>query len=235
MNQTASQAAMPASRAAGIVIAASTILSILFVAFDEGASGHGKAEILASMVSLRHPHQLVHLVAALCLTGFGFGFAALAQRAGLRRPPVLAALLCYLTGCLAMLSGVLIDGFISVDLALKYAGAAPDELAIGYQLVQFCYVVLQNLASLSWVMQALGVLFMGAALLADGGARRKLGMVGLLGGAAPIVAIAAGYPNMDQTLVLGIMLAQAVWHLSSAVFLIRAETAAPAWGRMAAA
>ncbi len=208
-------------RAAGLVLAACAVISVIDVALDIGASGHTKAEILASMVDLRARHQLVHMIAMACLAGLAFGFTTLAQQANLRRAPVLAGLICYLVGTLAMMGGVLIDGFITIDLALSYVKGTPEEVATGYHLIQFAYVVLQNLANLSWVMQACGVLLVSSALVTDAGRARMLGLVGLAAGALPIVAIAATYPNMSQTLVVGILLVQGIWNLSAAAFLIR--------------
>ena len=232
MHHTASATDQGKQRAAGIALIASTIISIVTVAMDVGATGSNKAEVLASMVSIGVRHQLVHVVALCCLLGFGFGVTALAQRAGLRRAPVLAGLICYLTGCVAMMGAVLMDGFVTVDLARAYASAPAADQLIGYNMIQYSYIILQNLANIAWMMQALGVLVFSTALLRE---RRVLAMTGLVTGALPAIAIIATYPQMGLTLVVGIMLAQSLWHIGAGVSLLRGDVGAGSRMPMAAA
>jgi hypothetical protein len=228
MHHTVSAAEQNGTRAAGVALIASTLLSIATVAQDVGPSGRNKAEILASMVNLHVRHQLVHVVALACLLGFAFGVITLAQRAGLRRPAVLAGLVCYLAGCLAMVGAVMCDGFITVDLALKFASGSPEEVATGYGLIQFTNVVLQDLATVSWALQAVGVLLLSAALFSGQGRRRVPGVVGLVSGALPILALAYAYPHMGLALVVGIMVAQSAWHLCAGAWLLRGDAPATA-------
>jgi len=213
------------TRAAGVAMVASTIISIITVALDVGPSGRSKAELLAGMAAVSGRHQFVHIVAMCCLLGFAFGVTTLAQRAGTRRWPVLAGLICYLAGCGAMMGAVLMDGFISVDLALKFADGTAEDIATGYGLVQFTNVLLQNLANIAWMMQAVGVLLISIALVRDHGRRRVLGTIGLATGSLPAIAIVATYPHMDLTLVVGIMVAQAAWHVCVGVLLLRGDAA----------
>ena len=234
MNQI-TETEQASTRAAGIAMVASTIISIVTVALDVGPSGRSKADILAGMAAVSGRHQFVHIVAMCCLLGFAFGVTTLAQRAGTRRWPVLAGLVCYLAGCGAMAGAVLMDGFVSVDLALKFAGGTPEDVATGYGLVQFSDVVLQNLANIAWMMQAIGVLLISIALVRDHGGRRVLGAVGLATGSLPAIAIVATYPHMNLTLVVGIMVAQAAWHLSVGALLLRSDAAGVSRAAMAAA
>ena len=72
---------LPAARAAGIAIAAATVLSIIFVALDGPASGSTPLEILQSMAGMRTTKEMVHSVAiasvlAYCLCLFGVCVAA---------------------------------------------------------------------------------------------------------------------------------------------------------------
>src|SRR5471032_3324440 len=117
-----------ASRSAGWVIAAATVLSTIFVAMDQGASGTTPQEVMNSMVAMRPMKALVHAVAIASVLAYAFGYATLAARLDLRRPLVLASLTTYLIGCVAMIGATTLDGFVSGDLAAMFAGASPDSV-----------------------------------------------------------------------------------------------------------
>jgi hypothetical protein len=78
---------------------------------------------------------------------------------------------------------------------------------------------------MSWGLEAMGALALSAALFADGGARRRLGALGLVAAAAPIVTIAASGPAMDTMVVVAILLTQAVWNVVCAIALWRRDRA----------
>src|SRR3954471_6587364 len=62
------------SKAAGILIAASAIISIVAVALDATTSGKDVVTIMNSMISIQQSHQNVHMIAMACLGGLMFGF-----------------------------------------------------------------------------------------------------------------------------------------------------------------
>jgi hypothetical protein len=119
------------TRGAGIAIALSALASIAAVALDSMAQGSDPLAILHSMVAIRESHQLVHIVAMACLGGLMFGFTVLSQRLGLRRAPVLAALIAYGAGSMLMLVATVIDGFISTDMAALFVTGTPEAVRTG--------------------------------------------------------------------------------------------------------
>jgi hypothetical protein len=65
-----------------------------------------------------------------------FGFTVLSQRLGLRRAPVLAALIAYGAGSMLMLVATVIDGFISTDMAALFVTGTPEAVRTGYWMIQ---------------------------------------------------------------------------------------------------
>ncbi|MES2047006.1 MAG: hypothetical protein V4447_01290 [Pseudomonadota bacterium] len=206
---------------AGFAIACATLLSILFVALDEGASGATPLAIMQSMLKMRDMKALVHGVAIASVLAYAFGYASLAARLDLRRPLVLAGLTTYLIGCVAMIGATILDGFISTDVAAQFVKASPEGIKLGYNLIVFLGVAITDLAKLGWVLQACAALAWAIVLIAERGLYRTVGLIGLLSGGLVLTAVLASGANMSLTAILSILLAQAIWNLAAATLLIR--------------
>ncbi|RFP08152.1 hypothetical protein D0T23_30455 [Duganella sp. BJB475] len=209
------------ARAAGLAIAAATILSTIFVALDQGASGTTPQEIMTSMVAMRAMKSLVHTVAIASVLAYAFGYASLATRLDLRRPLVLGSLTTYLIGCVAMIGATTLDGFVSGDLAAIFAGASPDGVKQGYNMITFTGVALTEMARVGWVLQAIAGIGWSLVLLGGRGLQRGIGLLGLLSGALVVGTVVVVGVNMDLAAILSILVAQAVWNLAAAFLLVR--------------
>jgi hypothetical protein len=208
------------ARSAGFVILLSALASLVAVALDSSAQGSDPLSILQSMVRIRGSHQLVHIVAMACLGGFMYGFTVLSQRLGLRRAPVLAGLIAYSAGSMLMLVATIIDGFISTDTAALFATKSPEAVRAGYWMIQaMAGVALTDIARVAWVCQSVAAVAWSLALLRDAGLARKVGLIGLVVGALPGVAVVAAGSRITETVVVGILLLQALWNLAAAAYL----------------
>ena len=217
------------SRTAGVTIALSAIASIVFVALDQGARGKDALSIMQSMVATQPMHQFVHVVAMACLTGFIYGYTVLSQRLGLNRTPVLVGLVSYGLGTVLMMLAAVIDGFVSTDAAAMFVGGAPAGVETGFQIVNaLSGVLLPDLARVSWVLQSAAAVAWSVAMLRDRGMQRAVGCIGLLAGALPAVIVSVVGTHMTDAVVVGILLAQAIWNLAAAALLIRGNRSAHA-------
>jgi hypothetical protein len=222
------------STAAGLVILLSAIASIAAVALDRMATGSDPLSILQSVVQIGPWHAGVHVVAMACIGGFMYGYTVLSRRLGLHRAPVLAGLIAYGFGSVLMLIATTIDGFISTGTAALFVNKSPEAVRFGYWMFATMEgVALTAIASVAWVCQSVAALGWACAMLGERGLARKLGMTGLVSGALPAVAVFVAGANMTETVVVGILLVQAVWNLTAAVYLfsgakasVQAHTAA---------
>jgi len=212
-------------RLAGFLMLAAAVASIVFVAIDPVSTGADARAILQSMTANAPTHRLVHAVEMACVLGLAFGMASLGRRIGADRPAVRLGTLAYLAGSVAMMGATVVDGFITGDAAAYFLGAG-HSAETGREVVHMCYAVIQDLAMVSWFLQAVGVLAFGTALVGERGWARAAGVVGLVTGALPPLAIVATYPRMDTAVVVGILLAQLAWNAAAGVLLLR--RAAPA-------
>jgi hypothetical protein len=218
-------AARSVARSAGLIIIISALASIAAVALDSAAQGRDPQSILQSMVNIRESHQLVHVVAMACIGGLMFGFTVLSQRLGLRRAPVLAGLIAYGAGSMLMFIATIIDGFIGTDTAALFVTKSPEAVRAGYWMIQvIAGVALTDIARVAWVCQSLAAVAWSLALLRDTGLGRKVGMIGVVTGALPGVAVVVAGANMTESVVVGVLLLQGLWNLGAAAYLLFGAT-----------
>jgi len=209
------------TRAAGIAIAAATIISTIFVALDRSGGGSNPLEILQGIARLQGLKELVHGVAIASVCGYAFGYTVLARRLGLHRPLVLAGLVAYLFGCAAMIGATILDGFVTPHVAADAITAAPERVAFAYNLVHYLGVVLNDLAKLGWILQAAAALAWSITLIRENGFNRAIGAIGLFSSGLVVVLVAGSATNMSMTSLLSVLLAQLIWNIAAAVVLIR--------------
>ena len=163
----------------------------------------------------------MHGVAIASVCAYGFGYATLARRLGLQRPEVLAGLLVYLLGCVAMIGATILDGFVTPHIAADAIAAAPQRIAFAYNLVHFIGIVLNDLAKLGWVLQAVATLAWSVTLLHKPGLPRTVGVTGMLSSALVVALIAGSATDMTMTSLLSVLFAQLTWNLAAAAYLMR--------------
>ncbi|WP_082568039.1 hypothetical protein [Pelomonas sp. Root1217] len=218
-----SQATAPAdTRAAGIAIALATVLSTVFVALDESGGGKGQLEILQSIAQLQGLKAAVHGVAIASLCAYAFGYAALARRLSLRHATVLAGLAFYLMGCIALMGATIVDGFVIPHLAADAIVGSPTRLQVGYELVHAAGLALTDAAKIGWLLQAAGGLAWTGVLLGKAGVARVVGAMGSVANLAVAAAVQGASVNMTMTSILTVLLAQLIWNLAAAFWLVRA-------------
>jgi hypothetical protein len=215
------------TRAAGIAIVAATIISTIFVALDRSGGGSNELEILQGIARLQGLKELVHGVAIASVCAYGFGYAALARRLGLQRPLVLAGLVTYLFGCVAMIGATIIDGFVTPHIATEAITAAPERIAFAYNLVHYLGTVLNDLAKLGWILQAVAALAWSITLIHERGVNRLIGITGFLSSALVAIIVFASATDMTMTSLLSVLLAQLIWNIAAAVVLIREPSRIP--------
>lgn len=214
------------TRSAGIAIAAATIVSTIFVALDRSGGGSNALEVLQGIAKLQVLKEVVHGVAIASVCAYAFGYAALARRLGLARPLVLAGLTLYLFGCVAMIGATILDGFVTPHIAMDAIAGSTYAVKFAYALIRSVGIVLNDLAKLGWILQAVGTLAWSFELVRDGGFNRAIGVIGLSSSGMVIALIAGSATNMSMTSLLSVLLAQLIWNVAAAVLLVRASTSA---------
>jgi len=210
------------TRSAGAAIAAATIVSTIFVALDRSGGGSNPLQILQGIAGLTLLKEAVHGVAIASVCAYAFGYVSLSRRLGLHRPVVLAGLVAYLIGCIAMVAATLLDGFVTPHIAGDAILATdPARVQFAYDLVHYIGVVLNDAAKLGWILQAIGAAAWSLVLIGERRAARMVGALGLASSVLVCVLVSVSAVNMSMASLLGMLLAQLVWNVAAAVFLFR--------------
>lgn len=107
------------------------------------------------------------------------------------------------------------------DTAALFATKSPEAVRVGYWMTQaMAGVALTDIARVAWVCQSVAAVAWSRAMLRDAGLARKAGLAGLVTGALPGVAVVAVGAHMTVTVVVGILLVQALWNLTAAAYLL---------------
>jgi hypothetical protein len=220
-NATPTAPDMPRGRAAGIAIAAATVISTIFVALDRSGGGNNALEVLQGIAKLVALKEAVHAVAIASVCAYAFGFTVLARRLGLHRPLVLGGLTTFLIGCVAMVGATIIDGFVTPHIAIDAITHSPERAIAAYDTIRYLGDMLNDLAKLGWVLQAAGALAWSVALMQEKGFDRVIGLTGLVSSALVLMLVVGADTNMSMSSLLGVLVAQLIWNIAAAVLLIR--------------
>ncbi len=204
-------------RIAGIVLVATTLLSILMMAHHPSASTHEPASLAADIAGTATLSRVVHGVLIAIIGAELWAFIVFSARLG--RGFARAATVAYGIGTGAMIGAALISGFVVSGLGVYYAGA-PDPAPFA-ELARACMAGNQALAKLGVVAMSAAIVLWSLALLRDPARERWIAVVGFVTGLAPAIALFAGAIRLDVHGMLLVVVAQAIWNLAAGTALIR--------------
>ncbi|HTD04672.1 hypothetical protein [Undibacterium sp.] len=147
-------------RRAAMAIAATTGLALVALSHHPVASHTASAqETLAQMVALQGTDGIVHGMLIVMLAILAAGFAVFGALLGARRPAVMFAITAYGLGCCAMVAAMLLDGFVTPQMARQFISAPEADIEV-------VRVVMRSLGTVIQVLTKAGLLSICAALLA---------------------------------------------------------------------
>jgi hypothetical protein len=209
------------ARIAGIVLVATTLLSILMMAHHPTATTHEPASLAADIAGKATLSRVVHgsLIAMIGLELYAF--VVFAGRIAQGRSAARAGVVAYAIGAGAMIGAALISGFVMSSLAGYYAGTSDPAPFVDF--ARLAMTGNQALANLGVIAMSAAIVLWAIALLHDRARARWLAIVGFVTGLAPAIALVAGAIRLDVHGMLLVVLAQAIWNLAAGIELIRGK------------
>lgn len=205
--------------APGIVLVATTVLAVVGMLHHPTGGGRSGEELADSLARVAGMSKLVHgaMIGAEVL--LLYALAAHAVRRGLERPAVLAGLVAYGVGAIAMIPPPIIDGFVIPDLALR-AQSDAEMRAVLAPLIAFAFGMAIAFAKLASALISAGVVFFSIDLLHERGAARWVGGLGVAIGVAAGAAVVSGVVALDARGMTAIVIAWSVWYAALGVLLV---------------
>lgn len=149
-----------------------------------------------------------------------FGLADVSRRMGLARAPVLAGLVFYALGAMAVISAAVMSGFVAGDAIEAAAGMTGAARELPAQQLHYTHWLNQGYAAVFVAASCAGILCWSAALWSMG-RLRGLAVVGVLAGLGGVAALFAGPAVISVHGFLLLVLSQAIWTLTLGVTLLR--------------
>jgi hypothetical protein len=157
---------------------------------------------------------------ALMLMGY-WALTEFALQRGVERPLVRAGLVFYGAGVMAMIGAAAVAGFMTAKAPALAARSADTDLHLAALLINFTGLMNETMANLGMVAMSAGILAWSIGLLHSAGWPRAVGIIGVLVGVGPAVALIAGGLNLNVVGMMLVILGQAVWNVGIGVLLIR--------------
>jgi hypothetical protein len=203
-------------RSSGVAIGVGWIAMVACMATHPTATSH---EFIAEVQREALATRIVHGAAIASLWLAGLGLLRLAERLGTRSIRVRGAIVAYAVGAVFLSAAATVNGFVVPGLALSFDEAQIETFR---PLLQLCREANRACDYAGIVALCASLALWSLALVGrPGAASRTLGVLGLVLGVLPLVALAAGHLPMTVHGMGAFVLGQAVWYVVIAVRMVR--------------
>jgi hypothetical protein len=214
-------AQLPSGRTTGIVIGTGSILTVVFMAYHPTIHVHAADDFIAEINRVAFVNRIVHGVLIALVGVLVCGFSCLASRLGSSSGIVRAGLVAYIMGAIAMTTAATINGFVLADFVSVYESRSKESVQIMTHVVAYGSVANRICSSMGVLGMSSAVALWSISLIGRPGALRVIGLLGCVAGTGPVLAMLAGYLQMDVHGMLAFVLVQTLWSLAIAAQLIR--------------
>ena len=206
---------------AGAVIGLAAVLAVVMILHHPVVHG-GAGAIMASAERLAGVDRVVHGVLIGLMGLLILGFLHLTQRLGFQRPAAAAGFVAFAGGSVLVCIAATFDGFVVPDVAGWCTAPGHVCAGSGTDMLVLISAAIQDFTKISFVAQSIGLICWGIALLTgrEGWAGRVVGILGLIGGAAPAVILLGSHIVLSPHSLLMIFGCYGVWYLAAAAWLI---------------
>ena len=209
------------TRIPGVALVAGAILAVAAMTHHPTASSGGDFAAFARNVDrIAAVNQAVHGVMIALLAVLTWTLVAFAARRGLHRPLVMAGLIAWAIGVVMMVIPPVFNGFVVVDIARR-ALASPDAVDMLRVTLQVLSSAVGVIVMIGTIGMSLAVFLWSADLTREAGAARWTGVLGLVAGAALVIAVPTRIPRLDATGMTLVVAAWAAWFLALGILMIR--------------
>jgi len=178
---------------------------------------------LAAMIKEEATHRffdgVVHGGFIVTLDALIICFVFLSRFLGSARVPVVIGLVCFCTGCGALIASMILDGFATPAIAVRFAGA--DDLQPAKTLLILVGTLISFLMPMGVLFQSVAMLSWSWVIAKGRGLRRAVGAFGFAVALSLIVATFAVPAVKAAHVVLSGIVLQSIWYLAIGALLFR--------------
>ena len=181
----------------------------------------GNPGSFADLIKNEAAHQVidgvVHGGFVITLVALIICFVLLSRLLGLATSSVVIGLVCFCAGCAALIASMMLDGFATPAIAVRFAGV--DDLQPAKTLFILVGTLIRFLMPMGLLFQFVAMLSWSWAIVKRPGLSRAVGLLGSVVAVILIVAIFAIPTAMAAHIILGGIVLQSIWYLALAALL----------------
>jgi hypothetical protein len=183
----------------------------------------GSPGSFADLIKDEAAHQVidgvVHGGFVVTLVALVICFVLLSRFLGLAKTPVVIGLVCFCVGCGALIASMVLDGFATPTIAVRFAGT--DDLQPAKTLFVLIGTLIRFLMPMGLLFQFVAMLSWSSAIVKGPGLPRAVGLFGLAVAISLIIAIFATPAVKAAHVILGGIALQSIWYLAIAALLFK--------------
>jgi hypothetical protein len=175
------------------------------------------AELIKDEAAHRVIDGIVHGGFSVTLVALIICFVFLCRSLGSTRSSVVIGLVCFCAGSSAIIASMVLDGFVTPAIAVRFAGA--NDLQPAKTLFILIGTLIGFLMPAGLLFQSVAMFSWSSAIVRGAGPRRTVGAFGLATAILLIVAIVAAPAAMLAHVVLGSIVLLSIWYVAIAALL----------------
>ena len=205
-------------RALAAAFTVCALASLTLLASHPGGNPGSFADLLKDEAAHQVIDGVVHGGFIITLVGLIICFVFLSRLLGLAKSSVVIGLICFCVGCGALIGSMVLDGFATPAIAVRFAGV--DDLQPAKTLFILVGTLIGFLMPMGLLFQFAATFSWSWAIVKRPGLSRGAGLLGSVVAIIMIVAIFAIPSAMAAHVILGGVALQAIWYLAIAALLL---------------
>jgi hypothetical protein len=204
-------------RGLATAFAVCALASLTLLANHPSGSPSSFADLIKNEVAHQVADGVIHGGFVITLVVLMICFVLLSRLQGSTKSSVVIGLVCFCAGCSALIASMVLDGFVTPAIAVRFAGV--EDLQPAKTLFILLGTLIRFLMPMGLLFQFIAILSWCWAIVKRPGLARGVGIFGSFVAIFLIVAIFATRTAMAAHVILGGVALQAIWYLAIAALL----------------
>ena len=205
-------------RGLGAAFLVCALASLTLLANHPGGNPGSFADLIKDEAAHQVIDGVVHGGFVITLVALIICFVLLSRLLGSAKSSVVIGLVCFCAGCTALIASMVLDGFATPAIAVRFAGL--DDLQPAKTLFILLGTLIRFLMPIGLLFQFVAMLSWSWAIGKRPGLSRGVGLLGSVVAIILIVAIFAIPTAMAAHVILGGIVLQSIWYLAIAALLL---------------
>jgi len=215
---SASDGPQRSNRVAAALMAVTTLVMLTLLAKHPVVGPRDSVqESLAALVAMQNVDRWVHGMLMALISILAYGLTVLSHAFKRKSPYLLIARLVYLFGCASVVAAMLLDGFVTPSIAIRYVASSVADQQIAHGLLVLSSIAIQIFTKFGLLLMSLA--FVAWALAMVSARLFPAAAVAFVSGSATALCIVVNQVPLSPSSLIVVVAAQSLWYLAAATLL----------------